>query len=102
MNKPMNKLDKINIIKYNIILMFSRSFMKQNIISFAIVLYVIIYIIVNKFKPQFLYTNNGIIRPFGLNYKNKTILPVWLVSIFIAILSYISILYYITFPRIIY
>ena len=82
--------------------MFSRSYMKKNIISFAIVLYVIIYVIVNKLKPQFLYTNSGIIRSFGLNYKNKTILPVWLVSIFIAILSYISLLYYITYPRIIY
>lgn len=82
--------------------MFSRSYMKKNIISFAIVLYVIIYVIVNKLQPSFLYTNSGIIRSFGLNYKNKTILPVWLVSIFIAILSYISLLYYITYPRIIY
>ena len=81
--------------------MFSRRFMKQNIISFAIVLYIIIYVVLNKAKPHFLYTSTGILRSFGLNYKNKTILPIWLVSIFIAILSYISLLYYITYPRII-
>ena len=99
----MNKMNKMNIIfYYNIILMFSRSFMKKNIISFAIVLYIIIYIILNRVKPNFMYTNNGILRSFGLNYKNKTILPIWLVSIFIAIISYIGMLYYITYPRIVY
>jgi len=82
--------------------MFSRSFMKKNIISFAIALYIIIYIILNKVKPNFLYTKNGLLRSFGLNYKNKTILPIWLVSIFIAIISYIGMLYYITYPRIVY
>jgi hypothetical protein len=82
--------------------MFTRSFMKQNIISFAIVLYIIVYLILNQVKPNFLYTKSGILRPFGLNYKNKTILPIWLISIFIAILSYISLLYYITYPRIVY
>ena len=92
----------MNIIKYNIILMFSRSYMKKNIISFSIVLYILLYVVLNKVKPHFLYTHHGILRSFGLNYKNKTILPIWLVSIFIAILSYISLLYYITYPRIIY
>ena len=82
--------------------MFSRRFMKEHIISFAIVLYIIIYVVLNRMKPNFLYTNSGVLRPFGLNYKNKTILPIWLVSIFIAILSYISLLYYITYPRIVY
>ena len=82
--------------------MFPRSFMKKNIISFAIVLYIIIYTRLNKVKPNFLYTNNGLLRSFGLNYKNKTILPIWLVTIFIAILSYIIVLYYITYPRIVY
>jgi len=82
--------------------MFSRRFMKQHIISFAIALYILIYVVLNRLKPNFLYTTSGVLRPFGLNYKNKTILPIWLVSIFIAILSYISLLYYITYPRIVY
>ena len=82
--------------------MFSRRFMKQHIISFAIALYILVYVVLNRLKPNFLYTNSGVLRSFGLNYKNKTILPIWLVSIFIAILSYISLLYYITYPRIVY
>ena len=82
--------------------MFNRSIIKRNIITFSIILFVVIYLVINNIKPNFLYTNNGHLRSFGLNYKNKTIIPLWLLAIFIAIISYISILYYITYPKINY
>ena len=79
--------------------MISRSFMKKHIISFSILLFVAIYLIINHVKPSFLYTNEGNLRPFGLGYKNKTVIPLWLIAIISAILSYTMILYWLTLPR---
>ncbi len=52
-------------------------------------------------KPDFLYKKDGSVREFGVGYKNKTIMPVWLFSIILGILSYIAVLYYLTYPKII-
>lgn len=45
-------------------------------------------------KPSFLYNTDGSIREFGIGYKNKTILPIWLLSIILGILCYVIILFY--------
>ena len=36
---------------------------------------------------------NGSFRQFGVGYKNTTILPLWLISIILAIISYFIVLY---------
>ena len=79
--------------------MLSRSFIKKHIISFAVLLFVAIYLIINNVKPSFLYTNEGQLRPFGLGYKNKTVIPLWLIAIISALLSYTMVLYWLTLPR---
>jgi hypothetical protein len=48
-------------------------------------------------KPDFLYNKDGSIREFGVGYKNKTIFPVWLLSIVLGILCYVTILAYVTY-----
>jgi hypothetical protein len=50
-------------------------------------------------QPGFLYNNDGTIREFGLGQRRKTVLPVWLLSIILGILSYITVLYIITIPK---
>ena len=35
----------------------------------------------------------------GEGYKNKTVIPLWLIAIISAILSYTMILYWLTLPR---
>ena len=47
-------------------------------------------------KPGFSYLPNGGYRPFGVGYKHKTVIPVWAVAIFLAILSYLFVLFLIT------
>jgi hypothetical protein len=42
-------------------------------------------------KPTLLFDANGSYRPFGLGYSNKTILPIWLATLFISIISYLGI-----------
>jgi len=59
----------------------------------------IVFGLVQMIKPAFLYKNDGSIREFGVGYKNKTIMPVWLFSIILGILSYLFVLYYLTFPK---
>ena len=51
-------------------------------------------------KPACFYNKDGSIREFGIGYKNKTILPIWLLSLILGILSYLAVMYYIEYPRI--
>ena len=82
--------------------MFSTSSIKKNIIAYAIILFIIIYIILNTVKPGFLYNKKGQLRAFGLNYSNRTIIPLWLTVICIATISYLAVLCYVTYSRIQY
>ena len=50
-------------------------------------------------KPMFLYNTDGSIREFGVGYKNKTILPIWLLSIVLGIVCYLIVVYYIANPK---
>ena len=72
--------------------MFDRFFIKKNIVSLSILLFCTVFTIINVLKPNILY-NQGAIRPFGINYSNTTITPMWLVTVIIAVISYIAILY---------
>ena len=74
-----------------------RRFIQQNVALTAIILFLSIFTSIQMLKPSIFYNLDGSIRAFGVGYKNKTILPVWLLSIFIGILSYIAVMYYITY-----
>jgi hypothetical protein len=61
----------------------------------SIFLFVSLYSIVNIVQPNFIYNHKQkTLRPFGVGYKNTTILSLWLVSILLAILSYFLVIYY--------
>lgn len=67
-------------------------FIRANKAYCAIFVFVIIMVIIHIIKPTIIYDGNGGFRYFGVGYKNKTILPIWIVSIIVAILSYLLIL----------
>jgi len=48
-------------------------------------------------KPSFIYDNDGSFREFGVGYKHKTVVPAWIISILLGILSYMGILYYLAY-----
>jgi hypothetical protein len=50
-------------------------------------------------KPACFYNKDGSIRDFGIGYKNKTIFPIWLLSIILGILCYLAVSYYLVHPR---
>jgi len=46
------------------------------------------------YKPYFFYNHDGSLKQFGIGYKNKTILPIWLFFIILGILCYLFVIYY--------
>lgn len=71
-----------------------KSFIQKNTTLISIILFIIIFTFIQLLKPSFLYNNDGSIREFGIGYKNKTILPIWLLSIILGILCYVFVLFY--------
>jgi hypothetical protein len=76
-----------------------RTFTRNNTTFVSIICFLVIFGIIQLLKPSFLYNIDGSIREFGIGYKNKTILPLWLFAIVLGILSYTFVLYYLTYPR---
>lgn len=70
---------------------------RNNLAGTAIILYVIVFILVQYMNPSFIYNEDGSLREFGIGYSSKTVLPIWLVAIILGILSYITV-YYISRP----
>lgn len=66
-----------------------RSFIKRNVLSVTIAIFIIIFGTVNYIKPALMYNEHGELRPFGIGYSHKTIMPVWLFAIVLAILCYL-------------
>ena len=76
-----------------------RNFIRDNVTLVAIILFIIIFSMIQLSKPAFLYNTDGSIREFGVGYKNKTILPIWLLSIVLGIICYLIVMYYIAHPK---
>lgn len=79
-----------------------RTFAKNNTTLVSIILFLIFFCVVQLIKPNFMYNKNGSLREFGVGYNNKTILPVWLFSVILGILTYVLVLYYVTYQNIIH
>jgi hypothetical protein len=71
-----------------------KTFVRNNTAGCAIFIYIIIFMIIQYTNPSFLYNEDGSLREFGLGYSSKTIFPIWLVAIIIAILSYLAVLFF--------
>lgn len=70
---------------------------RNNLAGSAILLYVVVFMLVQYMNPSFLYNEDGSLREFGIGYSSKTVLPIWLVAIILGILSYLTV-YYISRP----
>jgi hypothetical protein len=76
-----------------------RNLIRENITLFAIILFIIIFGIIQLIKPACFYNKDGSIREFGIGYRNKTILPIWLLSLVLGILSYLAVMFYVAHPK---
>ena len=76
-----------------------RYYVQEPLTSVAIILFIMFYAGFIYWKPAFLYRKDGSLRVFGVGYANKTVVPIWLLSILLAIMCYFVVLYYIAYPQ---
>lgn len=67
---------------------------RKNRLQFTITLFLILFTSIHIAKPSILYEQDGSFRKFGVGYRKYTVIPIWLISIFVAILSYVFISFY--------
>lgn len=79
-----------------------RQFVVTNINLVSIIVFLLLFAIIMVTKPNIIFDKNGKPREFGIGYKNKTIVPLWLTVIILAIVSYLVILCYINFKRFVF
>jgi len=70
-----------------------KTILRHNILNNSILLFVILFSIIHFTKPSLVYNKDGSFRNFGVGFRDKTIVSIWVVSIVLAIFSYITISY---------
>lgn len=66
---------------------------RKNRLSFAILLFLVMFSLIHMMKPSLIYNDEGGFRPFGVGYRHKTVIPIWVVAIILAIISYMFVIY---------
>ena len=77
----------------------NRLFIRNNITSVSILIFIFFFAVIQKVEPSFLYNTDGSIKQFGLGRKKHTIVPIWLVTLILSIFSYLFVLYYLAVPK---
>ena len=77
----------------------NRLFIRNNITSVSILIFIFFFVIIQKIEPSFLYNADGSIKQFGLGRKKHTVVPIWLVTLILSIFSYLFVLYYLAVPK---
>ncbi len=85
-----------NRVVYSIMPGLNRNFIRYHKLSFAILLFLLMFSSIHYMKPTLLYTTDGGFREFGVGYKNKTVIPIWIVAIVLALFSYLAVMFYIS------
>jgi hypothetical protein len=73
--------------------MLSKSAIRENKLVISITLFLCFFYAIHNFKPRFIYNEHGGFRQFGIGYKQKTVVPIWIASIVLAILCYVAVYY---------
>lgn len=77
-----------------------RTYIRENITLISVILFIIIFGSIQMMRPVCFYNKDGSIREFGIGYRNKTILPIWLLSLLLGIICYLAVLYYVNSSKI--
>ena len=80
-------------------MLINKNYIRQHITLISIILFIIMFGFIVMIKPAFLYNKDGSIREFGVGYRNKTILPIWLLSLILGIVSYLIVMFYLASPK---
>ena len=77
----------------------SRTFIRNHITAVSIIIYIAVFFLIQVIKPAFLYNDDGSLKQFGLGVRQKTVIPIWLITLILAIFSYLFVLYYLAMPK---
>jgi hypothetical protein len=80
-------------------MLINKNYIREHIALISIILFVFMFGLIVMIKPAFLYNKDGSVREFGIGYKNKTILPIWLLSLVLGIVSYLIVMFYLASPK---
>lgn len=68
---------------------------KKYVLSLSVLIFLVLFYVVSIIlKPSFLYNTDGSIKQFGLGYSRKTVIPFWLMTIGLAVISYLLVFYF--------
>jgi hypothetical protein len=73
--------------------MFNQYISREALSIIAVFIFLILFGIINAFRPSVIYNKDLSFRRFGIGYKNKTVIPIWLMSVVLAILVYVLVTY---------
>jgi hypothetical protein len=73
--------------------MFNQYISREALSVIAVFVFLILFGIINAFRPSIIYNKDLSFRRFGIGYKNKTVIPIWMLSIVLAILVYVLVTY---------
>ena len=73
--------------------MFNQYISREALSVIAVFIFLILFGIINALRPSVIYNKDLSFRRFGIGYKNKTVIPIWLFSIILAILVYVAVKY---------
>jgi hypothetical protein len=73
--------------------MFNQYISRDALSIIAVFIFLILFGIINAFRPSIIYNKDLSFRRFGIGYKNKTVIPIWMMSIVLAILVYVLVTY---------
>ena len=79
-----------------------RTLIRRNLTLVSILVFGFIFCSVQLLKPSLIYNNDGSLREFGIGYDKKTVFPIWLFSLILAILSYLFVLYCLALPKMLF
>lgn len=67
--------------------------LNSNPVITSIVLFTMIFFTLQIGQPKFIYNYDGSLKVFGIGYKMKTVFPLWIISIILAILCYVFVMF---------
>jgi hypothetical protein len=73
--------------------MFNQYISREALSIIAVFIFLVFFGIINAFRPSIIYNKDLSFRRFGIGYKNKTVIPIWLMTIVLAILVYVLVTY---------
>ena len=70
-----------------------KKILRTNRLTISVLFFLVVFAAIHYLKPSFIYTDKGGFRQFGIGYKQKTVIPIWIASIVLAILCYLLVFY---------